>query len=139
MRLGLFLLGIVLCYLLSNCEKEKELMPQMPKIENLEVGLNNNEIGVVGRDFHFNADIIAGDKIEKIQVKILPRSGESYSKVWRHEITWEQYKDARNAHVHEHFMIPGDAAEGKYDFVVIVNDQNGTILEEKRGITIIFN
>src|SRR5690606_22417065 len=45
-------------------------------------------------------------------------------------------KDAKNATVHKHFDIPADAAEGKYDFLIIVNDQNGTTLEERRGISL---
>lgn len=122
----------------SACKKDKQAEPEKPAptISNIEIGLSNNEIGVIGRDFHFNAEILAGSKIENVQVKILPRSGESYTKDWKYEITWDQYKDAKNATVHKHFNIPDNAAEGKYDFVIIVNDQNGTMLEEKRTIAI---
>lgn len=42
----------------------------------------------------------------------------------------------KNATVHKHFDIPENAVEGKYDFTIIVNDENGTTLEEKRNITI---
>src|SRR5690606_18817694 len=69
-------------------------------------------------------------------VKILPRSGETYAKAWELETTWDQYKNAKNATVHKHSDIPADAVEGKYDFLIIVNDQNGTTLEEKREINI---
>lgn len=122
----------------AACQKDSQPEPQLtkPTIDNIEIGLGDNQIGVIGKDFHFNAEILAGDKIENVQVKILPKSGETYDKAWKHEITWDQYRDAKNATVHKHFDIPEDAAEGLYDFMIIVNDQNGTTLEEKREITL---
>ncbi len=112
---------------------QENLKPSMDKIE---LGLGNNEIGVIGADFHFNAEVMAGDKIENVQIKIVQRSTETYSKAWSHEITWTQYAGAKNATIHKHFDIPAEAAEGKYDFIIIVTDQNGTQLEEKRSISI---
>ncbi|MFB9076166.1 DUF4625 domain-containing protein [Flavobacterium procerum] len=117
---------------------DNQSQTELPKaaLTNIEIGLNNNEMGIAGRDFHFNADVLAGYKIDKIEVKILPRNGEKYSKEWKHEIIWEQYKGAKNTNVHKHFTIPEDAVEGTYDFVIIVNDQNGSILEQKHSISI---
>jgi len=122
----------------TACEKDDSDKPDLtiPTISNLEIGLNNNEIGVIGKDFHFNADVLVSGKIADIQVKILQRSGENYAKVWSHEIIWDQYKDAKNATVHKHFYIPTDAAEGKYDFLVLVTDQNGSKLEVKKSLSI---
>jgi hypothetical protein len=122
----------------TACKKDKQVEPEkpVPTIQNIEVGLSNNEIGIIGRDFHLNAEILAGDKIETVHIKIQQKPGETYTKVWSHEIIYDQYKDAKNATVHKHFDIPADASEGKYDFLIIVNDQNGTKLEEKRSITI---
>lgn len=122
----------------TACENDDQPKPELtkPTIDNIEIGLGNNQIGVIGKDFHFNAEILAGDKIENVQVKILPRSGETYAKVWKLEITWDQYKGVKNATAHKHFDIPADAVEGTYDFFIIVNDQNGTTLEEKREINI---
>lgn len=122
----------------TGCDKEREPEPELtkPTISEVEIGLGNNEIGVIGKDFHFNAEVLAGDKIENVQVKIVPQSDETYEKAWEFEVTWEQYRGAKNATVHKHFDIPEEAAEGKYDFLIIVNDQNGTMLEEKREINI---
>lgn len=118
----------------SNDDQEQE--KAMPTIDKIELGLGNNETATIGQDFHFNAEITAADKIENVQVKIVQKSTETYSKPWSHEITWTQYADAKNATVHKHFDIPEDAAEGKYDFIIIVNDQNGTKLEVKKNLTI---
>lgn len=129
---------IVFGLTITGCKKDKTPEPERPiaALSNIEVGLNNNEIGVIGKDFHLNVDILAGDKIDVLQVKIVPRSGETYAKPWNFEKTWTEFKGAKNATVHKHFDIPADAAEGKYDFLIIVKDENGTTLEEKRGITI---
>ncbi|WP_224995286.1 DUF4625 domain-containing protein [Cesiribacter sp. SM1] len=131
------LLALLLAFTLFACNNDEPApaLPQ-PAMDKIEVGLGNNEIGVIGEDFHLNAEILAGDKIENVQVKIQQRSDETYAKEWSHEIIWEQYKGAKNATIHKHFNIPADAAEGKYDFLIIVNDQNGTKFEEKRTLNI---
>jgi len=119
-----------------NNDEDASQVNLKPKIDKIELGLGNNEIGVIGEDFHFNAEITAGDKIENVQIKIIQRSTETYTKVWSHEINWTQYAGAKNATVHKHFDIPLDAAQGKYDFIIIVTDQSGTKLEEKKNITL---
>lgn len=124
----------------TACEKNEPepAKPELPKpaLEHLELGLGNAGIGVIGEDFHFDADILAADKIDTVKVRILPKAGETYSKPWKHEIVWGQYKGLKNTNVHKHFDIPADAAEGKYDLVVLVSDQNGSVLEEKRDFEI---
>lgn len=122
----------------TACKKDDDKAPELtkPVIEGIEIGLNNNEIGVIDQDFHFNADITAGDKIDVVEIKILQKTGETYSKTWSHTVTWTQYKGSKNTNVHKHFSIPTEAAEGKYDFIITVTDENGTKLEEKRNITI---
>ncbi|MBW8684642.1 DUF4625 domain-containing protein [Chitinophaga rhizophila] len=129
---------LLLIVTFSACKKDKDEVPQLPQptVENLELGLGDAGIGVINQDFHFEADIVAGDKIEKVEVKILQKAGETYSKVWKHEITWDQYKGLKNTNVHKHFNIPGDAAEGKYDLHMIVYDQNGTQLDVRRDLEI---
>ncbi|MGV3603031.1 MAG: DUF4625 domain-containing protein [Dyadobacter fermentans] len=107
-----------------------------PTIDNVEIGLNNNEVGVIGSDFHFNVDIVAADKIDIVEVKIVQREGETYAKKWGYEKKWEQHKGAKNTNIHSHFDIPVDATDGIYDFWIIVHDMNGAKLEEKRKITL---
>ncbi|MBL0735922.1 DUF4625 domain-containing protein [Flavobacterium sp. GN10] len=122
----------------TSCSNDNSEQKQaIPKINKIELGLSNSETATIGVDFHFNAEVTAADKIENVQVKIVQRSTETYSKVWSHEITWTQYAGAKNANVHKHFDIPEDAVAGKYDFIIIVNDQNGSKLEVKKNLTII--
>lgn len=131
---------IVLTLLFTSCSNNDddptiELMK--PTIENLEIGSGNNGVGVIGRDFHFDMDVEAGDVIETIQVKIQPKRGETYSHDWSFEIIWDEYQGAKNTNVHKHFDIPEDAPEGKFDLIIIVNDQNGETLEETHEVNLI--
>ncbi|MFC3199904.1 DUF4625 domain-containing protein [Parapedobacter deserti] len=130
-------LGFMACAAMVSCNKDDDPVPSKPTIENLEIGSGNNGIGMIGRDFHLNMDIIAGELIETVAVQLRQRSDEEYAHEWSHEITWEEYRGVKNANVHKHFDIPGDAAEGLYDFVIIVNDKNGTTLEEAKEIKLI--
>ena len=129
---------LLLCTsIFSACKKDEETaspLPAMPVIENMEIGLNNSGIGVIDRDFHFEADVVAGDKIDVVELRILQKAGETYSKSWKHEISWTQYKGAKNTNIHKHFLIPADAAEGKYDFIIMVKDENGAVLEVKKEV-----
>ncbi len=122
----------------NDPEPEPKPEPELPKptLENLELGLGNAGIGVIGEDFHFEADILAVDKIDTVKVGILPKEGETYAKPWKHEITWDQYKGLKNTNVHKHFNVPADAVEGKYELVVTVVDENGSRLEVKRDFEI---
>lgn len=108
-----------------------------PTMTNVEIGSANNKQGVIGRDFHFNADIKAGDKIAAVQLKILPKKGEKYASDWKLELSWAEYVGAKNTTVHKHFNIPNEAPEGKYDFFFIVLDSNGSKLEIKEDFTIV--
>jgi len=135
-KLKNLLLIIPVVYLLfTSCESD-DPEPLMPTIDNVEIGLSNNEMGVIGRDFHFNVEILAGDKIDLVQIKIEPKEGETYASPWSFEKTWDEFKGVKNATVHEHFNIPEDAVEGDYNFTIVVSDENGAVLEEKRNITI---
>jgi hypothetical protein len=70
---------LLLAFAFTACKKndpQPEPEPAKPALENLELGLSNSGIGVIGEDFHFDADILAVDKIDKVEVKILPKEGE---------------------------------------------------------------
>lgn len=133
LRTTFLLIGIMF---FSSCSNDENNTVKQPEISNLEIGLSNSEIGTIGKDFHLEFDILAGDKINDVQIKILPIATETYSKVWSHEIVWKQYKGSKNTNVHKHFDIPTDAPEGKFDFIIIVNDENGSKLEVKKTITL---
>jgi len=109
-----------------------------PTISDIEVGLYNNELGVIGEDFHFNAEVLAGDLLENVTINIEPRADETYDAVWSFEtVITDRITGLKNATLHRHFDIPADAVRGSYDFIITVNDQNGTKTQEVRNIDII--
>lgn len=120
------------------CKKDNQSAHEAAKpiADNIEIGTGNNKNALRGRDFHLNADVLAGDKISDIQVKILQKSTESYSAPWKFELSWAEFKGVKNTTVHKHFTIPVDAPEGKYDFFFIVLDENGSKLEIKEDFVI---
>ncbi len=120
------------------CKKDKEAEPEkpIPTATNVEIG-SGNKLALRGRDFHFNADVVAASKIKDVQVRILQKSGEKYTATWKFELNWAEYNSAKNTNVHKHFTIPKEAPEGKYDFFFIVLDENGTKLEIKEELSII--
>ncbi|WPR75926.1 DUF4625 domain-containing protein [Algoriphagus sp. NG3] len=121
----------------SSCQDEDEKpVLAAPTMSNIELGLGNNEMAEIGKDFHFEADVVAGDKIEDIQINIRQKTGENYSGPWSFEVVWDEYKGLKNTNIHQHFDIPEDAVEGIYDFVITVNDQNGESVEVVRNLTI---
>ena len=134
---------IILAFLLfaatiTACKKDKPAEPEkpIPSATNVEIGSGNKQ-ALRGRDFHFNADVVAGDKIKEVQVKILQKSGEKYTANWKFELSWTEYNGTKNTNVHKHFTIPAEAPEGKYDFYFMVLDENGTKLEIKEDLSII--
>ncbi|SOD13295.1 DUF4625 domain-containing protein [Pedobacter xixiisoli] len=122
----------------SACKKDnQEIEIANPTLSNVEIGYANNKRAIRGRDFHLNADVIAGTKITTVEVKILQKTNQKYTDNWKLELTWEEFKGSKNTNVHKHFTIPKEAPEGTYDFLFIVNDENGSRLELKEDFIII--
>lgn len=121
----------------ASCSNEDDAtIPPVPTLTDLEIGSGNNHQGVIGRDFHFNSEVLAGDKIDLVKVNIKPKIDETYTSDWSFEISFDEFKGAKNATVHKHFDIPEDAPEGVFDFIITVTDANGTSLEEIHDIKI---
>jgi hypothetical protein len=135
-RRFLIFLTILTVHLFSSCKKDKDASPEV-MMENIEIGSGNNGQGVIGRDFHFEMDVVAGTRIRNIQVLIKQRTGETYTKTWSSEITWDEFKGVKNTNVHKHFDLDREAPEGTYDFIIRVNDENGSVKEEIRPVKLI--
>lgn len=122
----------------AGCKKDQvEQELSKPTVENIEIGTSNNKRALRGRDFHFNADVLAATKIKDVLLKIVQKPGEVYTASWKLELSWPEFSGVKNTNVHKHFTMPAVAPEGKYDFYFIVTDENGTQLEIKEDITII--
>ncbi|UOB17465.1 DUF4625 domain-containing protein [Abyssalbus ytuae] len=131
----LYLIAL-LAFLITSCNNDDDdAQLPTPTINEVEIGSDNQ--GIIGRDFHFNIEVVAGNMIDLVQININPREDEIYSHNWSFEIIWDEFKGIKNATVHKHFDVPEDAAEGKYDFIITVTDENGTKLEETFEVEII--
>ena len=127
---------IIILIFITSCtdDDDQQIINDPPTIENIEIGSGNSGKATIGRDFHFNAHITAGQKIDVVTVEIAPKNGVTYAKEWKKSIDWTEFKGQRNATVHKHFTIPDDAPEGTFDFIVTVKDENGTLKQEKVDI-----
>ncbi|MDT0678536.1 DUF4625 domain-containing protein [Autumnicola musiva] len=134
-----FLLAIIGFLSFTSCNSDDDKVEELdrPSLSNVEVGSGNNGQGTIGRDFHLNADIVAGERIDLVTVDILPLEGEDYTEDWSFNISWDEFKGLRNTTVHKHFDIPEDAPEGNFNFIITVTDENGTILEEVYDLQLI--
>jgi len=130
------LLFVLTLLFYSACSEDPMPEPPAPMVNNIELGLGDSGIAVIGQDFHFNADVIAGDKIDTVEIIIRQKGAENYTADWSMSLIWDQYRGLKNTNIHKHFDIPEDAVEGIYDFVVLVKDQNGGITEIVRTLSI---
>tara|TARA_R110002020_G_scaffold114593_3_gene263560 strand:- start:75982 stop:76923 length:942 start_codon:yes stop_codon:yes gene_type:complete len=135
--LRLTTLFLTLLFTSCNNDDDKGMDLPTPMIENVEIGLGNNGIGTIGRDFHLDMDITAGNLVHSVQVQILQQSDRDYPREWSFEIIWDEYKGMKNTNVHKHFDIPEDAVQGIYDFKITILDENGTNLEEIAKVELI--
>ncbi len=118
-----------------------------PTITNLEVGsghghgLHNNGTAYIGRDFHMAADILAPNKIEKIELIIHGEGAHQKNKGEEHDewghIVFYGYKGQINAKFHEHVDIPKTVKAGDYHFHFKVIDKKGLTTEVKRDLKIV--
>lgn len=125
---AMLVLAIGWLFIACSDEDKDPVMPA-PIARNIEIGYDNKKEGVIGKDFHFNADVTAGDKIAEVSVRIQQKSGEQYADAWGLELVWEEFEGLKNTNVHKHFTIPEDAKAGKYDFIFTVLDTNEKKLE----------
>ncbi|SFW19005.1 protein of unknown function [Sinomicrobium oceani] len=129
-----FTLGVTLWF--TSCSNDDDTVElPIPTMTEIEVGSDNQ--GIIGRDFHFNVEIMAGDKIGTVRLNIDQLPDEDYTREWSFEISWDEFSGMKNATVHKHFDIPEEAPEGTYAYTITVTDENGTTAEDKGEVSLI--
>lgn len=104
--------SIVMLMFFSACKVEG------PSIELHELGENNSKRVYAGSDLHMEFDVEAPAKIDEITVTILPVSGQG----WNFTKKFVQFREMKNAEIHEHIDVPATAQPGKYTFNIMVKD-----------------
>ncbi len=104
----------------TSCDDDDDNASK-PQIYNLELGLNNTQIGVIGSDLHIQDSIGADNLIEDITVKI---SCDTTS--WSYDSTFTEFSGKRNTIFHKHVDMPTEKTEvGNYTFSFTVKDKDG--------------
>ncbi len=134
---NIYICAFLLLIGISCSNEDIDPVLRMPTVKNIEIGYGNQKTAVIGEDFHFNADVIAGERIEDILLRIQQREEEDYSEPWEFELVWGQYAGLKNTNIHEHFVLPENAPPGKYDFVFTVSDTNGEVLVIREDFEIV--
>ena len=115
---------------ISSCSKDDEI--KMPEILEFELGYNNSKTVHAGSHLHIDADIIAENGIDVIEIDIhyegehvnsIKIAGEQHS--WELEITYDKFRGLKNTTFHEDIDVPADAEPGEYHFHFKVIDMKG--------------
>lgn len=112
--------------LITSCQKDDDPAPiAKPQINNLEIGYDNDKIGIVGGDLHLDAEIVAEGTIAVIEVELHNEAGMSGEIV----TIFTGFAGLKNTDFHEHIEIPEGTPVGDYHFHMKVIDQQGNSTE----------
>lgn len=125
----LSLFVIVLLQISCSSDDDKAENIQLPEIQSLEVGVNNNQIAYIGSDLHIEAEVFAENLIQTITVKI---SNQDNS--WSLEKVYEEFAGQRNTLFHKHIDIDSEIPAGTYKFLFNVTDQLGNEVEQEMNL-----
>jgi len=112
--------------LLISCEKSAK-----PEIDFHELGYENSKTVVAGEELHMDAEIVAEDKIDRIELELHPEGEHGSGKAaqdgheWEFDTLYTKFSGLKNTHFHEHMDIPEDVPPGAYHFHLTVTDMEG--------------
>jgi hypothetical protein len=112
-----------------SCSKDEV---KMPEILEFELGYDNSKTVHAGNHLHIDADIIAENGIDVIEIEI-HYEGEHAGSLkiadahhgWELEITYDKFRGLKNTTFHEDIEVPADAEPGEYHFHFRVIDMEG--------------
>ena len=132
---------IALAIMISSCEQKEEPGPK-PTIDFHELGYENSKTATIGDELHMDAEIVAENNIDKIEIE-LHHEGEhlksmvinlSRDEEWEFDSVYTKFAGLKNMEFHEHIEIPENAEPGDYHFHFAVTDQEGyqTVYEDEQ-------
>ncbi len=147
-----FLFVFLLAGMIATSCSDDDKNDLTPKIKNLEVGSGhghgkeNDAKAYIGKDLHLSADILAPNKIAKIEV-VFHKEGEHHKHAEKHEekehkdkwghFEFKDYNGQVNAKFHKHIDIPEMVTSGDYHFHFKVVDTKGVTAEIKKELKIL--
>lgn len=111
--------ALVMGFFMTSCENETV---SKPVISELELGLGNSLVGIIGSDLHVEAEVTAEARISKIEVLI---HQEDNSDAWTFDSVYTEFAGLKNTTFHKHIDIPLTVTAGTYCFHFIVTDEDG--------------
>jgi hypothetical protein len=121
---------LAIAIIILSCSKNDEV--KMPEILEFELGYNNSKTVHAGNHLHIDAEIIAENGIDVIEIEIhyegvhvgsLKIADAHYG--WELEVTYDKFRGLKNTTFHEDLEIPADAEPGDYHFYFKVIDMEG--------------
>jgi hypothetical protein len=126
--------------ILISCDRDEVAKPE---ILDFKLGYNNDKTGWIGGDLHIDAEIVAGNSIDRIEIEI-HYEGDHKKGInpdqpvveWQFEYTYTEFQGLRNTVFHEHIEIPLNAKPGEYHFHFMVIDALGYTAEIEEELEI---
>jgi hypothetical protein len=137
---GFIIMAIAL--ITVSCSKDDEV--KMPEILEFELGYDNSKTVHAGSQLHIDADIIAENGIDVIEIEI-HHEGEHAGSLkiadahleWELEITYDKFRGLKNTNFHEDIEVPADAEPGEYHFHFKVIDMEGYTVSYEDDLVIL--
>ena len=112
-----------------------------PEIDFHELGYENSKTAEAGDELHLDAEIVAENKIDRIEVELHPE-GDEHKKLtrivlseehWEFDSIYTEFEGLKNTEFHKHIEIPLEAETGDYHFHFSVTDLEGnqTVFEDE--------
>jgi hypothetical protein len=128
---------IILSMLTISCDKTDS----KPEIDFHELGFDNSKTAVAGDELHMDAEIVAENQIDRIEIEIHPE-GDGHKNAalnllseeeWEFDTVYTKFSGLKNTHFHEHIEVPEDVEPEHYHFHFAVTDMEGnqTVFEEE--------
>jgi len=125
---------IAVVFMISSCTKSG-----FPEINNLELGLENSKTAYLGKDFHIEAEVVAVNLIQKIDIKIYDEkldAGQT-NPAWEYTNVIIYTDNLKNVLLHEHIDVPSNVATGEYHIHISVTDKEGNQTEKEDHIDVV--
>jgi len=123
------ILTVLLAISIFSCDKTGA----KPEIDFYELGFENSKTALAGDELHMDAEVVAENKIDRIDIEIHPEGDEhkksaSMSPVaeeWEFDTIYTEFSGLKNTHFHKHIKVPAEAGSGHYHFHFSVTDLEG--------------
>ncbi len=136
MKIRTIIPTVSLAMMIVSCDKTGA-----PVIDFHELGYENSGTAEAGDELHMDAEVVAENKIDRIEVIIHPE-GEGHKMTtmillsegeWKFDSIYTEFSGLRNTGFHKHIDVPQSAESGHYHFHFSVTDLEGyqTVYEDE--------